>query len=416
MEKIDLAAQAACGDDDALQDLGAAATAVTEALNLLIVQIKKGVQMDNIAQYDEACEAILAATDRLFSAMGNAQEMVKQAKILAEATSSLVNAIKREAQDERDHDARKRLLDAAKALADATSKMVEAAKIAAKNPNDDEAQEQLRLAAEHLRAVVNAAASSPLKKKVIKKLEMAAKQAAAVSTQLIAAAQGAGSSNRNEASQTQLTNHCKLVAEQISNLVQAVRTSMHSPDSPSAQLGLINSSQALIPPAGKMVAAAKAAVPTVGDQASALQLGNFAKATAAALAELRAAAIKAQEVCGSLEIDSAIDIIKTLAKELVEAKREANQGQLFPLPGQTVETCSMELGATSKTVGSSMAQLLTAANQGNENYTGIAARDTANALLILTAAARGVAAFTKNPQTQEYIIVTALKVWIKVLL
>ena len=41
-----------------------------------------------------------------------------------------------------------------------------------------------------------------------------------------------------------------------------------------------------------MVAAAKAAVPTVGDQASALQLGNFAKATAAALAELRAAAIK----------------------------------------------------------------------------------------------------------------------------
>ena len=119
---------------------------------------------------------------------------------------------------------------------------------------------------------------------------------------------------------------------------------------------------------------------------------------------------QAQEVCGSLEIDSAIDIIKTLAKELVEAKREANQGQLFPLPGQTVETCSMELGATSKTVGSSMAQLLTAANQGNENYTGIAARDTANALLILTAAARGVAAFTKNPQTQEYIIVTALKV------
>lgn len=67
--------------------------------------------------------------------MGNAQEMVKQAKILAEATSSLVNAIKREAQDEKDHDAHKRLLDAAKALADATSRMVEAAKVAAKNPN-----------------------------------------------------------------------------------------------------------------------------------------------------------------------------------------------------------------------------------------------------------------------------------------
>ena len=77
-----------------------------------------------------------------------------------------------------------------------------------------------------------------------------------------------------------------------------------------------------------------------------------------------------------------MDVIKSLAKELAEVKREAAQGQLLPLPGQTVESCSLELGATSKTVGSSMAQLLTAANQGNENYTGIAARDTANALQV----------------------------------
>ena len=34
---------------------------------------------------------------------------------------------------------------------------------------------------------------------------------------------------------------------------------------------------------------------------------------------------------------------------------------------------------------------------GNENYTGIAARDTANALAVLAHAVRGVAAGTKNP-------------------
>lgn len=105
-----------------------------------------------------------------------------------------------------------------------------------------------------------------------------------------------------------------------------------------------------------------------------------------------------------------MDVIRSLAQELVEVKKEAAQGQLLPLPGQTVESCSLELGATSKTVGSSMAQLLTAANQGNENYTGIAARDTANALQVLTGSVRGVAAFTKNPQTQEYIIMTAQQV------
>lgn len=46
-----------------------------------------------------------------------------------QATQSLVNAIKFEADGEGDPEARKRLLDAAKALADATSKMVEAAKV-----------------------------------------------------------------------------------------------------------------------------------------------------------------------------------------------------------------------------------------------------------------------------------------------
>ncbi len=103
-------------------------------------------------------------------------------------------------------------------------------------------------------------------------------------------------------------------------------------------------------------------------------------------------------------------MIKNLAKELQEARVEASQGNLYPLPDQTVESCAGELGASSKTVGSSMAQLLTAANQGNENYTGIAARDTSSALQTLADAARGVAAFTKDPQTQEYIIVTAVKV------
>ena len=108
-------------------------------------------------RYDEAVEAILAATERLFNSMGNAQEMVRQAKLLAEATSSLINAIKREAEAETDPDARKKLLDAAKALADATALMVEAAKVAARNPHDLQAQENLRKAAEHLRS-----APSPL--------------------------------------------------------------------------------------------------------------------------------------------------------------------------------------------------------------------------------------------------------------
>lgn len=54
---------------------------------------------------------------------------MKQARSVAQATSSLVNAIKGEALDHQDGDMQKRLLGAAQALADATYRMVEAAKV-----------------------------------------------------------------------------------------------------------------------------------------------------------------------------------------------------------------------------------------------------------------------------------------------
>ena len=60
-------------------------------------------------------------------------------------------------------------------------------------------------------------------------------------------------------------------------------------------------------------------------------------------------------MCGSLEIDSAIDTVRSLSQEMREAQI---------LPGETAESCALELAESSKTVGSSMAQLLTVASQG----------------------------------------------------
>ena len=42
----------------------------------------------------------------------------------------------------------------------------------------------------------------------------------------------------------------------------------------------------------------------------------------------------------------------------------------------------MELGSAAKAVGSAMAQLLAAADQGNAAYTGKAARETSNAVKV----------------------------------
>ena len=172
--------------------------------------------------------------------------MVRQARVLAQATAQLIQAIKGEAEALPDSDLQQRLLAAARSLAEATARMVEAAKACASNPNDSEQQMKLRRAAEDLRSATQAAAGDAIKKKVIKRLETAAKHAAATATQSIAAAQAAGPHNSNPTSQDQLLAACKAVADQIAKLVQGVKSTLANPESPAAQLALISASEEFI--------------------------------------------------------------------------------------------------------------------------------------------------------------------------
>ncbi|KAK2119961.1 Talin-1 [Saguinus oedipus] len=242
------ASQAATEDGQLLRGVGAAATAVTQALNELLQHVKAHATGAGPAgRYDQATDTILTVTENIFSSMGDAGEMVRQARILAQATSDLVNAIKADAEGESDLENSRKLLSAAKILADATAKMVEAAKGAAAHPDSEEQQQRLREAAEGLRMATNAAAQNAIKKKLVQRLEHAAKQAAASATQTIAAAQHAASTPKASAGpQPLLVQSCKAVAEQIPLLVQGVRGSQAQPDSPSAQLALIAASQSFL--------------------------------------------------------------------------------------------------------------------------------------------------------------------------
>uniref|UniRef100_A0ABM5EYZ9 Talin-2 n=1 Tax=Pogona vitticeps TaxID=103695 RepID=A0ABM5EYZ9_9SAUR len=402
------ACQAATDDTELLKQVSAAASVVSQALNDLLQHVRQFASRgEPIGRYDQATDTIMCVTESIFSSMGDAGEMVRQARVLAQATSDLVNAMRSDAEAEIDMENSKKLLAAAKLLADSTARMVEAAKGAAANPENEDQQQRLREAAEGLRVATNAAAQNAIKKKIVNRLEVAAKQAAAAATQTIAASQNAAISNKNTAAHQQLVQSCKNVADHIPQLVQGVRGSQAQAEDLSAQLALINSSQIFLQPGSKMVASAKAAVPTVGDQAAAMQLSQCAKNLATSLAELRTASQKAHEACGPMEIDSALNTVQTLKNELQDAKVAALDGQLKPLPGETLEKCAQDLGSTSKAVGSSMAQLLTCAAQGNEHYTGVAARETAQALKTLAQAARGVAASTSDPAAARAMLDSA---------
>uniref|UniRef100_A0A673BN64 Talin-2 n=1 Tax=Sphaeramia orbicularis TaxID=375764 RepID=A0A673BN64_9TELE len=395
-------------DGELLKQVSAAASVVSQSLGDLLQHVRQYTSRgEPIGRYDQATDTIMTVTESIFSSMGDAGEMVRQARVLAQATSDLVNAMRSDAEAEVDVDNSKKLLAAAKLLADATARMVEAAKGAAAYPENEDQQQRLREAAEGLRVATNAAAQNAIKKKLINRLENAAKQAAAAATQTIAAAQNAAASNKNTAAHQQLVQSCKAVADHIPQLVQGVRGSQAKPEDLSAQLALIIASQNFLQPGSKMVTSAKSSVPTVSDQAAAMQLGQCAKNLATCLAELRTSAQKAHEACGPMEIDSALTAIQTLRSELQDAKLAAANAQLKPLPGESLEKCAQDLGSTSKSVGSSMAQLLTCAAQGNEHYTGIAARETAQALKTLAQAARGVAASTTDPKAAAAMLDSA---------
>ncbi|XP_071063244.1 talin-2a isoform X1 [Pseudochaenichthys georgianus] len=408
-------------DGELLKQVSAAASVVSQALGDLLQHVRQyTARGEPIGRYDQATDTIMTVTENIFSSMGDADihgdkkmtpndigEMVRQARVLAQATSDLVNAMRSDAEAEVDVDNSKKLLAAAKLLADATARMVEAAKGAAAYPENEDQQQRLREAAEGLRVATNAAAQNAIKKKLINRLENAAKQAAAAATQTIAAAQNAAASNKNTSAHQQLVQSCKAVADHIPQLVQGVRGSQAKPEDRSAQLALIIASQNFLQPGSKMVTSAKSSVPTVTDQAAAMQLGQCAKNLATCLAELRTSAQKAHEACGPMEIDSALTAIQTLRSELQDAMQAAMNAQLKPLPGESLEKCAQDLGSTSKSVGSSMAQLLTCAAQGNEHYTGVAARETAQALRTLAQAARGVAASTSDPHAAAAMLDSA---------
>uniref|UniRef100_A0A4W5Q445 Talin 2a n=1 Tax=Hucho hucho TaxID=62062 RepID=A0A4W5Q445_9TELE len=398
-------------DGEMLKQVSAAASVVSQALGDLLEHVcHYSSHGEPIGRYDQATDTIMTVTASIFSSMGDAGEMVRQARVLAQATSDLVNSMRSDAEVEVDVDNSKKLLAAAKLLADATARMVEAAKGAAAYPENEDQQQRLREAAEGLRVATNAAAQNAIKKKLINRLENAAKQAAAAATQTIAASQNAAASNKNTAAHQQLVQSCKAMADHIPRLVQGVRGSQAQPEDLTTQLALIIASQNFLQPGSKMVTSAKSSVPTVMDQAAAMQLGQCAKNLATSLAELRTAAQKAHEACGPMEIHSALTAVQTLKAELQDAKMADIDMQLKPLPGESLEKCAQDLGSTSKSVGSSMAQLLTCAAQGNEHYTGLAARETAQALKTLAQAARGVAASTTNPQAAAAMLDSACDV------
>lgn len=380
-------------------DLLAAARDVSKSLSDMLDHVKLSSREYAIRTSQEMSpvENVIIGTDILV-ASNDAQEMVRHAKTLGQATAQLIQSIKGEADQQKDEDMQRRLLSAAKQLADATAKLVEAARLCSGNPQNTENQNALRRAAEELREITTTAANTPaIKRNLIHRLEYCSKQAASAATQCISAAQNAVQHSDDHQTKEQLLQDCKRAADTIPRLVTSVKTTRSSPDDPNAQLNLIEAAEQFIEPAIQVSRSARALQPTVTDIPSATQLSKSALYLGQTVSELNSAAQRAREACGGQELESALEAVRNLHNVLDDTRKAAQSGSIRPLPGETIENTAQQLRVSAKNVGLALRQLLSSVIQEQRRYAGVAGRDTALALGDFTKSVHGVAATTKNP-------------------
>lgn len=354
---------------------------------------------------EHSVEIIYTATEKLSAAAGDTGEMIKQARVLGQATAQLIQSIKGEAEKQEDSDIQRRLLAAAKTLADATARMVEAARQCANNPHDATYQDSLRRHAEELRDVTIIAARTPaFRSKLVDRVQICARRAVATATQCITAAQATHGYNNNTATREALKTDTSELVSTIPPLVEAIKATSSSPEDPNNQVELMYVAEVFLHPATHFVQSSRAVLPTVTDESVSQQLSDTTHQLNSDLTELRSSISRAKPACQGLGFDAAAQLIEDLQEELREFEKAVQSHSLRPLPGDTREMASQQLGAYTKLVNQGVAQLLSATAQGNEMYTSQAARDTAHKLKNLTRTVRAVAATSDNPDAQLDII------------
>jgi talin len=346
-------------------------------------------------------DTILVATDKIITSHDSA-DMVRQARILAQATAQLIQAIKGEAEKSPDSDVQRRLIAAAKVLAEATSKLVEAAKACASMPNVPKNQEILKQAAQDLREATNMAAGGAVQRKNLRRLENAAKNAASAAAQTIAAAQSASPHCNNATTRDAMSSDCRAVADTIPQLVSTVKSSLQSGDE-SAQLNLIEATDKFIRPSNSLVATSKNAVNFIEETSSARHLAQCSQKLAVELVELRTSLDRIKADSGLLavneprrQMDSAAEKVREVKEELIACRKAASRNELRPLPGETLQSSIQRLTSSIRKVGNNTDQLVNTVASSDPQGATQSAQGVSSGLSDLVSAARGVAATTNE--------------------
>ncbi|KAM3956237.1 LOW QUALITY PROTEIN: talin_middle and talin-RS domain-containing protein rhea [Aphomia sociella] len=387
-----------------VEQLVSAAHRVTEELERLLAHCHPDRRAAATALASErVVESVLTASERVVVS-ADPTDMVRNARLLGQATAHLINDIKTEAEKQ-PSDSQRKLLAAAKLLADATARMVEAARQCASSPQDHDKQEALRKAAEEVRYITtDYAQGQDIVGSQVARLQESARNAASCATQLITSAQNATQHNTNRYSQESLLIECKSLGESIPRLMDATQAAAARPGRAADQLDLISASEQFLQPGSRAVGAARAALPGVGDATAAQHLADNAHRFGGVCADLRSAVSRARISCKGLELDAAAEIIKSLQAELDELEEAARAFDLRPLPGQTAEWACATMTSGSRSAAAASAALVSSARIAEPAACGRGAGELAAALRDFSSGLRAHVALQDNAPKRERVI------------
>ncbi len=107
-------------------------------------------------------------------------------------------------------------------------------------------------------------------------------------------------------------------------------------------------------------------------------------------------------------IDTAISAVQELTRDFLNAKEELDKGDLKPLPGQTLQSCSQQLVAGIKAVEAQKSQLVRAATEQNGSHAGYIAREMVTSLGMVVQASCGLAAVSDSMEVREGLFSSVL--------
>ncbi|CAB0031459.1 unnamed protein product [Trichogramma brassicae] len=400
-----------CTNEVSLKELSQAAANVTKVLNDLLMQVKLASRNEGTDEPDQEkyVETILMATNKLFSMPNETEEIIRQTRIVGQATAQLIQSIKSDVGKQNDSEHQQKLLIAAKALADATAKMVEAARQCASAPQDTKRHDNLREAVEELREATTVAALPAIKGSLISKLRTNSKLAASAAAQCAAAVSGVTKFNMNSATQRDLNENCQNMMQHIPTLITEIKNTYSKPHSSSAQLNLINASEDFSLSCVTVLKAIKSTLPTTSDNASIIYLKDSSLYLGSALTDLKSVVTRSKEVFTGLEFEAADEMLTNLRTELQDLNEAMKTNSLKPLPEETSESTSIKFGSASKMIEFTMAKLLSACKQNNEVFIKRTTNEFADNMKEFVSSVRGVIA-TNESYVQGEILNNAFDV------